>query len=40
MCILRLAKEAECEGDQGGGAQKQMPHYTSCYSLHFLWPRI
>lgn len=41
MCILKLAKEAECGGDQrGGGAQKQMPPHTSCYYLHFLWLRI
>lgn len=45
MCIVRLAKKAEFWGDLRGaewvrGQQKQMPLHTSCYSLHFLWPRI
>ena len=48
MCTPRLAKKAECRGDLRGAQwvggrgvqQKQMPHHTSCYSLHFLWPRI
>lgn len=39
-CLLKLAKEAECGGDQRAGAHKQMPPHTSCYYPHFLWPRI